>query len=577
MLSRRSLLSTGLSTATAPLLRAAAKRPNVLLIMTDDQGYGDASRRGNPYLSTPHLDRLAGESVEFTRFSVSPVCAPTRAALLTGRYPLRTGVHGVTKGRETMRMNEVTLADSMKAAGYRTSLVGKWHLGENYPYVPHARGFDEFIGFRPGHWNWYFDSPVERNGKPSQLSGYIGDSLTNEAIRIIDQSRRDPFFLYLAYNTPHAPYQVADKYFDRFAGKGLSVENQTVYGMVSNLDDNIGRLLAHLEKRNLAQDTIVVFLQDNGPQTDRFNSGLRARKGSVYEGGTRSPLYIRYPAKLQGGRSLDTICSHIDITPTLLDLCVVPRQSGPPLDGLSLKPLLSGAKSAWPTRHIFTHADQQPDPLKPYPGCARSQQYKMVNGTELYDLLSDPGERINLASQHPAELAKLNRAYDAWFASTLAGFTPGAPPVPVGYRQENPAVLSAPQGLLQGQLRYFMKMGYAHDFVTGWQSQDDRIEWRIDAHTRGRYEAIAEYRCAAKGPHISLRHPRGTLAQPVPAAVSMEEIHLPHRAHNGVEAPVVPWAKVSLGAFDLAAGPAALSLQVAQGSADIKSLQLRLV
>ncbi|MDX2268943.1 MAG: arylsulfatase [Bryobacter sp.] len=576
MLSRRAFTST----LAAPLLRAADKRPNVILILTDDQGYGDFSLRRNPILKTPNLDRLAGESVEFTRFSVSPVCAPTRAALLTGRYPLRTGVHGVTKGRETLRPSEVTLGNLFQSASYQTSLIGKWHLGENYPYVPHARGFDEFTGMRLGHWNWYFDAPVERNGQPAQLSGYIADALTTEATRFIDRHTRDPFFLYLAYNTPHAPYQVEDKYFNRFAGQGLSIENQTIYGMVNNLDDNIGRLLAHLEKKNLAQDTIVLFLCDNGPQTDRFNAGLRARKGSVYEGGTRSPLYVRYPAKLKGGRQVDHIASHIDVFPTLASLCGIKPPAGPPLDGVNLQPLLEGSSASWPSRHIFTHADQQPDPTKPFPGAVRSQQYKLVNGTELYDLLADPGEKTNIAAQHPQELARLRRAYDDWFASTLEGFTPGAPPIPVGYLEENPARLSPTQAALDGNLRFHQKFGYAHDFVTGWDpdpASRDAMLWRINAHRAGRYEATVEYRAPAAGSQLSLSAPGGTISSPTKAPVNMEEIHLPHRAHNGAEAPVVHWGRLTLGQLRLAAGEATLQLKVSQVPADIKTLFLKLV
>jgi arylsulfatase A len=574
MITRRSILMSSLA---APM-GWAARRPNVILILTDDQGYGDFGRRMNPILRTPNLDRLAEESVEFTRFSVSPVCAPTRAALMTGRYPLRTGVHGVTKGRETMRMNEVTLAESLKGAGYRTALVGKWHLGENYPYVPHARGFDEFVGFRGGHWNWYFDTPVERNGKDARLEGYIADALTNEAMRFVDQARRDPFFLYLAYNTPHAPYQVPDQYFDAFGGKGLSVENQSVYGMVANLDDNVGRLLAHLEKRGLANDTIVMFACDNGPQTDRFNAGLRARKGSVYEGGTRSPLFVRYPAKLKGGRRVSRITGHIDVMPTILDLARVRRPAGPPMDGVSLRPLLEGSARNWRERLIFTHADHQPDPLKPFPGCARGQRYKMVNGDELYDLEADPGEKFNVAGREPDELRRLRGEYEKWFASTLDGFTVGAPPVPVGYAQENPAVLQAPQATLSGGVRFFQKFGYAHDFVTGWE-EGDGMTWSVNVSRAGFYRAEVQYRGPESGlrTRMDLEGGGGTWSGTVAKATSMEEIQLPHRVHNGNEAPVVHWERLDLGEQRMGRGLGTLRLRVGAGACDVKALRLEYV
>jgi arylsulfatase A len=344
--------------------------------------------------------------------------------------------------------------------------------------------------------------------------------------------------------------------------------------MVQNLDDNIGRLLAHLDKRNLANDTIVMFLCDNGPQTDRYNVGLRARKGSVYEGGTRSPLYVRYPAKLKGGRQVDRLAAHIDLTPTLLDLCGVNRPAGPALDGVSLKPLLESASASWPERMIYTHADHQPDPTKPYPGCARTQRYKMVNGNELYDLVSDPGERNNLAQSLPKELSNLVSHYEAWFASTLEGFTPGAPPIPVGYRQENPATLTAPQATLAGGLKYFMRQGFAHDFATGWSGEADSMTWRVSPQQAGRYEIQAEYRAPQPGSRLSLN---GAPPRETTQAVPMEEIHLPHRAHNGNEAPVVSWAHVSLGPVDLPAAESKLQLKVSQVPADIKSLKVRLL
>ncbi|MBM3762017.1 MAG: hypothetical protein FJW36_17440 [Acidobacteria bacterium] len=541
------------------------RRPNILVILTDDQGYGDFSLRRNPILKTPNLDKLASDGVEFTRFSVSPVCAPTRAALLTGRYPLRTGVHGVTKGRETMRRNEVTLAQCLKPAGYRTSLIGKWHLGENYPYVPHARGFDEFTGFRTGHWNWYFDSPVERNGKPSQLQGYIADSLTNEAINFIKRPSRDPYFLYLAYNTPHAPYQVPDSYFNQFANRGLTPENQSIYAMVSNLDDNLGRLL-----QNVDSNTIVCFLCDNGPQTDRFNAGLRGRKGSVYEGGTRSALYLRYPNKLQPGRKIDTVAGHIDILPTLLDMANVKRPQGPPIDGLSLVPLLEGNSSSWPNRNLFTHADQQPDPRNPYPGCIRDQRYKMVNGKELYDLIADPAESTNIAAQQPDRLARMIKDYETWFASTLEGFSPGAPSVEVGHREENPATIMAPQADLSGALKFRSKFGYAHDFITGWSSAQDSITFNIESIANARYEATIQYR-GPKGTRLTLNN----LNASTPTATNPAEIQLPHRAHNGNEAPVVHWSRCNFGRLNLAKGKAQLKLTLDGPPCDIKALELR--
>jgi arylsulfatase A len=239
------------------------QKPNVLLIMTDDQGYSDIHSHGNPLIDTPTLDSFAKQATRFDRFFVSPVCAPTRASLLTGRYHLRTGTHGVTRGRENMRENETTIAQIFKNSGYKTACFGKWHNGSNYPYHPNARGFDTFTGFCAGHWNNYFDTTLEHNGSPLKTKGYIADVLTEHAINFIEQDKNLPFFCYLAYNTPHGPYQVPDKYFDKYKGQGLDDQTAAIYGMCENIDDNFRKILDALDRLNLAKNTIVIFTTDN--------------------------------------------------------------------------------------------------------------------------------------------------------------------------------------------------------------------------------------------------------------------------------------------------------------------------
>jgi arylsulfatase A-like enzyme len=378
------------------------RRPNVLLIMTDDQGYGDISLHGNPLLKTPHLDRLAAQSVEFKNFYVAPVCAPTRASLLTGRYHQRTGVRSVTNGHETMAADETTLAEVLKANGYATALFGKWHLGEYYPQVAHAQGFDKFIGFRTGHTDDYFDALLERNGQPYQTRGYITDALTDEAIKFIRDHRQRPFFAYVPYNAPHTPLQAPESYLTKFRELKLPERTAYVYAMLQNLDDNIGRLLAELENLNLADDTLVIFLSDNGiiwgrNEADRrYNAGLRDQKFTVYEGGVRVPFFLRAPGRSQqkmAGRVVEKIAAHIDVLPTILDYCGVRVPANLKVDGLSLRPLIESEAGAWPERRLFMNYSLQTlEKPAPYPGgFARTERYKMVNGTELYDLTSDPG------------------------------------------------------------------------------------------------------------------------------------------------------------------------------------------
>ena len=479
---RRNFLASPFLASAAKSQSSRAKRPNVLLIMTDDQGYGDNAFNGNPILRTPSLDKLARESVRLSRFYVSPLCAPTRSSLLTGRYHLRTGVWGVTGGRETMRADEMTIAEALKGAGYRTGLVGKWHLGEHYPCVPHSQGFDEFVGFRLGHWNRYIDPPLERNGKPIETKGYISDVFTDEAIAFIDRRQSDPFFLYLAYNAPHSPYIVPDQYYDRFEGKGLTVPVASTYAMVENLDRNIGRILAHLDKTGLANDTIVVFLCDNGPTGGpRFNAGLRATKGTVYEGGVRSPLWVRWTRRLTP-KVIDATAAHIDIYPTLLDLCGVPRPAGPAIDGVSLAPAITGPAKV-PERMLFFH-NAGNRIRSPFPGAVREGRWSLVNGKELYDLEKDPAEQNDVASANPEVTTRLRSAYQKWFdeAAEQCGFR--QPAIPVGHAEENPVWLPATRAKLNGGLKYFGVHGYAHDWATGWSVHGER---RVGSGCRARW------------------------------------------------------------------------------------------
>ncbi|MBM4092444.1 MAG: hypothetical protein FJ276_23920, partial [Planctomycetes bacterium] len=243
---------------------APNQKPNILLIITDDQGYGDFSIHGNPHLQTPHIDRLATSGVQFDRFFVNSFCAPTRAALLTGRWPLRTGCHGVTHNREAMRSSEVTLAEALRGAGYRSACIGKWHNGEQYPFTPQGQGFAEFFGFNNGHWNNYFDAVLLRGAQHEATKGYITDVLTDEAMKFITTNKTSPAFCYLSYNAPHSPYQVPDRYFDKFRAREFDDRLAAFYGMCENIDDNVGRLLAHLDAERLAENTIVLFLTDNG-------------------------------------------------------------------------------------------------------------------------------------------------------------------------------------------------------------------------------------------------------------------------------------------------------------------------
>jgi len=329
--------------------------PNVIMILVDDMGYGDFGVFGDGSSQTPNLDRLVAEGLCFTQhYSASPVCAPARAALLTGRYPHRTGAIDTLEGRglDRLALGEVTVADVFKASGYATGLIGKWHLGAlDARYHPNARGFDEFVGFRGG-WSDYYRWRLDYNGTFRPTNGqYLTDLFTSEAISFIRRHQREPFFLHLAYNAPHTPLQAPEEDVQPFAETGrFTPALSTLYGMIRRLDAGLGRLLDELERLHLTNDTVVLFTSDNGPQFSgtgedsirRFNAGYRGHKGLVFEGGIRVPAVLRWPSSLDAGRWLSQVVHFTDWMPTLLELANVRADSLKPIDGKSITPILRG-------------------------------------------------------------------------------------------------------------------------------------------------------------------------------------------------------------------------------------------
>jgi arylsulfatase A len=563
----------------------AAVKPNILLILTDDQGWGDVHAHGNDLIDTPVMDRLSREGARFDRFYVSPVCAPTRASLLTGRYHLRGGVSGVTHRQEVLHAEEVTLAEVFKAAGYATGIFGKWHNGEQYPNHPNGQGFDEFLGFCGGHWNTYFDPELQHNGQPVKTKGFITDILTDAALQWIDQNQSHPFFCYVPYNAPHTPWQVPDRYFDKYKARGLSNEAAAAYGLCESLDDNIGRLLAKLADLQLANNTIVLFLTDNGPNAVRYNGGMKGKKGSVNEGGIRVPLFIRWPGHLQP-RLVPQIAAHIDLLPTLVELCGVPMLKTLPLDGRSLVPLLQGEAKDWPDRTLFAY---QPDTRGELPlekGTARTQQYRLVreksNVCQLYDMIADPSQKQNIAAQHPDIVQRLNTAYEAWFSEARKGALE-KPPIPVGHPQSPLVRLPAPEAGYSGNVEFFNKPGFSHDWLSNWTSLADRIWWDLEVAQAGRYEVTLLYSCPPKDIGSTIRAEAGgqsvkaTLTQPFDTGV----IERPER----VEAQLYRWmrefAPLKMGVVRLGAGRTRLSLQATKVAgekvAEVGAVQLRRV
>jgi len=427
----------------------AEERPNVILVMTDDQGYGDLSCHGNALIETPNLDRLYAQSVRFTDFHVDPTCSPTRAALLTGRYSPRTGVWHTIQGRSLLHRDEVTVADLFVQAGYRTGIFGKWHLGDNFPFRPEYRGFQESlvcggggIEQTPDAWgNTYFDAALRQNGKLVSTKGYCTAVFFDAALEFIDRHRDKPFFLYLPTNVPHGPFEVPEADLAHYRRKGLRDGVALFYGMITNFDRHLGRLLDRLDSSGLTENTLLIFLTDNGSTVGAFNVEMRGRKGSHYDGGHRVPFFVRWPKGFTGGRNIDRLTAHIDVLPTLAEICSLPLPADVPLDGRSLAKLLAGGRD-WPDRTLFVQSHRIEHP-KPYRKSAvLTQRHRLVGGVELYDIVNDPSQEKDLATKQPELAATLRAAYDAWYASCATRFEDYCRIV-LGAPEENPTTLTA--------------------------------------------------------------------------------------------------------------------------------------
>lgn len=444
----------------------AGNRPNVILVLTDDQGYGDLSCHGNPVLQTPNLDAFYDESVRFTDFHVSPFCTPTRAAIMTGNYPGYTGAYRTSSGRSMMHRDELTLANLFSAAGYATGMVGKWHLGDNAPHRPQDRGFQDVVWHRCGgigqasdYWgNDYFDDTYERNGTFEKFEGYCTDVWFREGIRFIEQNKEKPFFLYLALNAPHGPYRVPEQWAEPYQND-TRVVNPNFYGMIANIDHNMGILRQRLLDLGLTENTILIFMTDNGTSAGGkfkgldsealvgYNAGMRGKKSSVYEGGHRVPFFIYWPeGGIQGGRDIDRIAAHIDILPTLAELCCITVTEEYKPDGVSLKPLLKGSGQEWSRDH---HVEQfhggawaRAMPSGPYEySVVLTERWRLVNSGEqgLFDMDSDPAQRNNLAEKYPDVVAQMRSLYEPFWQKVSPRLT--AVRIDVGNPAQNPTVL----------------------------------------------------------------------------------------------------------------------------------------
>ena len=490
-----------------------AEQPNVVIFLADDAGWGDYSHSGNKQISTPNIDSIATGGVSLDRFYVCSVCSPTRAEFLTGRYHPRGGVKGVSTGQERLNVEEKTIADSFKAAGYATAAFGKWHNGSQWPYHPMARGFDEYFGHTSGHWGEYFDAPLEENGRMIRTQGFIVDVCTDRALSFIDKHRDRPFLCYVPFTTPHSPWAAQEENWKRFQNMPITQhatdpkqENaehtRCALAMVENQDMNVGRVLSRLKDHGIDDNTIVVYFSDNGPNSHRYTGGMKGRKGSTDEGGLRSVCYIRWPAKLPAGHTVTQICGAIDLMPTLTALAGVPRVGDKPLDGRDLTALLTQQNVEWPEhRHFSTWAGKI---------SVRTQTHRLDHEGKLFDMIADPGQTTAVNLQQPELAAELQAAVSAWRTDVIGdtalqtgkkgngkktgGNAVDPRPLTVGYREFPVTMLPARDGEPGGGVKRSSNAPNCSYFVD-WIDKEGHMTWLLDVHTAGRYNVTIDYTC----------------------------------------------------------------------------------
>lgn len=539
-------------------------KPNILVILTDDQGWGDLSVHGNTNLDTPHVDSLARDGALFDRFYVCPVCAPTRAEFLTGRFHLRSGVHGVSTGAERLNLDETTIAETFKAGGYATAAFGKWHNGTQHPYHPNARGFDEFFGFCSGHWGHYFDTEADHNGELTRNKGYLPDECTERAMNFMAEnvSKDQPFFCYVPYNIPHTPFQVPDRFYEKFKNKPLEMlatnpeqddkdRTRAALALCENIDWNVGRLLEKVDALGIAEDTIVFYFGDNGPNGARWNGGMKGTKGSTDEGGVRVPGLMRWKGHIPPGTVVEEISGAIDLLPTFADMAGIDLIGEKPLDGRSVKPLLLDEEGAWEDRVFLSHQRGQVS--------ARNQRFRLDVEGKLYDMPADAGQTTDVAGKHPEAHAELSAAVAKFKGEVLP--VDDDRPFAVGYWKSTR--LPARDGVAHGGVE---RSAHAPNcsYFTHWTTVDDRMTWDIEVGTSGVYEASVHYSCPAEdlGATVELEFNgakvQGRVAAPHdPPLVGAEEDLYPRKGESLVK----DFIPLVLGDVHLDAGRGTLTLR----------------
>lgn len=566
MIARASLITLYFALAC---FGAQAKSPNVLVFLTDDQGWGDLSSSGNVDLRTPHIDSLKRDGVSFDRFYVCPVCSPTRAEFLTGRYHARSGVYSTSAGGERMNLDEMTVADLFKKAGYATGAFGKWHNGMQYPYHPNGRGFDEFYGFCSGHWGNYYDPMLERNGRIVKGKGFCVDDFTDQAMAFMEKAvgEKKPFFAYVPYNTPHSPMQVPDRFWQRFKERDLKMRNgasprkeiqthkRSALAMCENLDWNVGRALKKLDELGVAEDTIVVWFHDNGPNGVRWNGGMRGRKGSTDEGGVRSPLFLRWKGKITPGLDIPQIASGLDLLPTLCDLAGVKERPKKALDGKSLKPLIEQSSQRWADRILINQWKSKIS--------ARNQRFRLDHKGDLYDIQIDPNQTIPVNKKHPEIWNELQAAVRKHRDKFMATYTVDKRPFVIAHPDSPLTQLPARDGKAHGKIQRSNRFPNC-SYFRNWIEVEDKITFRAEVATTGTYRVVLYYAAREAGARCELRFGKSVLPFQIAEAHDVPEIGAEQDLHPRMESYVKDFKAVNIGNIRLEKGTGELVLQATE-------------
>ena len=550
--------------------------PNVILFLTDDQGWGDLSFNGNKDLNTPNIDEIASSGVKFDRFYVSPVCSPTRAEILTGRHHVRTGVYDVSLGGERINSDEQTIADIFKASGYRTAAFGKWHNGMQAPYHPNTRGFDEFYGFCSGHWGNYFNPVLEKNGELVRGNGFITDDLTTHGIEFIKKNKDNPFLLYMPFNTPHSPMQVPDKYWDKFKNKDLTQKgtlsntsedkysgtnikgenhSRAALAMCENIDWNVGRIIKTLKSLKIYENTIIIYLSDNGPNGHRWNDGMKGIKGSTDEGGTRSPMIISWKGNMPEGESVKKIASGIDLLPTLIDLTGIKAKLNKNLDGINLRKLIYQEDKDWPDRYIYNYWRGRLS--------LRSQNFRLDNKNNLYNMNEDPNQLQNVSSKYNETFELMKKAKTKWENELLTDIkTKAKRPFVIGHPKLKNTQIPARDAKANGLIKrsnYYPNCSY----MTNWVNIEDTITWDAEVAEEGKFEVVIYYTCAmdAVGSEIELSFSDSSISKIITEFYDPKEHGDENDRAPRIESYVKDFIPLKMGVIDLKKGKGTLLLK----------------